>query len=145
MFGFKKRHVELVLPKNPEENRPPEKTDDEINKVAVNNVALGPAATEEDIRNYSQGNVAGSPSSYYGMLNGQQSNQEQTQTQANEIFVPFIPDGVISNESPYNSSSNQNQETTSEIIYLKRKVDELMDKIYLLERKIDTLERKDNY
>lgn len=144
MFGIKKRHVDFVLPRNPEENKAPEKTDEEITSISSNRLALGPAATEEDMQNYSGGNVLGSPSSYCNMLNGQQNQQPQqiTRPENNGIFVPFIPDGVIGEYSNSSSTySNSSQSTnSSEIMMLQRKIDELVDKIYLLERKIERLE-----
>lgn len=152
MFGPKKRHIDFVLPQNPEENKAPERTDEEINSISSDRLALGPAATEEDMRSYSGGNVPGSPSSYYNMLNGQKNqNPQQTYSQLtpedNGIFVPFIPDGIIG-ESSTNPSvySNSPQSTNpSEIIMLQRKIDELVDKIYLLERKIEKIEGRNNY
>lgn len=141
MFTAKKRHVDFILPPNPEENKAPEKSDDEINAISYDNLALGPAATEEDVRSYSGGGVPGSPSSYYNMINGQQSTLTKTQLQDNEILVPFIPDGPIENSSSAQGYSNiQNNASSSEIIMLQRKIDELVDKIYLLERKIEILE-----
>lgn len=156
MFGQKKRHIDFVLPQNPEENKAPEKTDEEINAVSYDKLALGPAATEEDMKSYSGGHVPGSPSSYYNMLDGQQNNQNnnfspkaysQTTPEENGIFVPFIPDGIIG-ESSANSSAYSNSSqlsNPSEIIMLQRKIDELVDKLYLLERKIEQLEGRNNY
>jgi len=150
MFGPKKRHIDFVLPQNPEENKAPEKTDEEIGSISSNRLALGPAATEEDMQNYSGGNVPGSPSSYYNMINGQQNSQNNNLSQQNYsqitpedngVFVPFVPDGIIGDSS--NSSqtySNSPQSNSSDIIMLQRKIDELVDKIYLLERKIERLE-----
>lgn len=154
MFGPKKRHIDFVLPQNPEENKAPEKTDEEIGSISSNRLALGPAATEEDIQNYSGGNVPGSPSSYYNMLNGQknqnnslsQQNYSQLTPEDNGVFVPFIQDGIIgesSNSSP--TYSNLSQSSPSDIIMIQRKIDDLMDKIYLLERKIERLEGRNNY
>jgi len=144
MFGIKKRHVDFVLPQNPEENKAPEKTDEEIGSISSNRLALGPAATEEDMQDYSGGNVPGSPNSYYNMLSGQQNQQSQqtTKPEDNGIFVPFIPDGVIGECSNSSSTySNSSQSTNlSENMVLQRKIDELVDKIYLLERKIERLE-----
>lgn len=154
MFGPKKRHVDFILPKNPEENKAPERTDDEINSISSDNLALGPAATEQDIQNYSGGSIPGSPSSYYNMVNGQDQKMPQTQNpeissqttqQDNGIFVPFIPDGPIEEPAINQNSPNPASYSSSQLIMLHRKIDELMDKIYLLERKIERLESEKNY
>lgn len=140
MFGFgKKRNVNFVLSPDPKDNKPPEKEDKDIQIDASKNLALGPAATAEDERNYSSGSVIGSPSSYYDMAQKIGTKQEtNNNSNSEEILVPFIPDELISNEIIPNSNQ-------TEIIRLQRKIDELNDKLYSLERKMERFEGNKNY
>lgn len=143
MFGFgKKRSVDLILSPDPKDNKPPEKEDKDIQIDMSQKVALGPAATAEDEKNYSSGSIIGNPSSYYDIAQNigtrQETPNDNNLKNSEEILVPFIPDGPLTEDISSNSDS-------SEMTKLHRKIEELNDKIYLLERKIERLDGQRNY
>ncbi len=144
-FGLfkKKRSVDFVLSPTPEENRPVEKTDEEINTISVDRLALGPAATEQDIQNYSQ-NQSINPLSSFNPLGGYDAKKdtfpETTGNETNDFFPFMQPSEDLNNNLPSENPSTNYQES-DQLIKLQRKVDSLIDEIKFLKRKIERLDK----
>ena len=140
---FKKnRSVEFVLSQTPEENKPVEKTDEDIGKIASDRLALGPAATEQDIQNYSQ-NQNVNPFNSFGRENNvpaSMPNISETANTENESFFPFMPANEDLNNNLPSENHPTNYQEPDQIIKLQRKVDNLIDEINFLKRKIERLE-----